>query len=462
MHYEEDCVGRIRVPDNVLYGVHTMRAIENFPIGDARVHPALIQATITIKKAAAIVNEQGATLAHDKAQTIIAACDALLHGDYHDAFPIRAIQGGAGTSTNMNVNEVVAKLAKRQSGIAIHPNDEVNQGQSTNDVYPTAGKMALLTMTPGLLTAIAALIAQLRAKAALTQTLLRVGRTQLQDAVPTTWGNTFNAYASMFSRDVRRVRHAASELTAVNLGGTAIGTGLNASPYYQAHIVATVNALSGLHLSQAADLIDATQDVDCFVSFSGALKALAVDLNKFCNDLRLLGSGPQAGLNELQLPARQAGSSIMPGKVNPVIPEAVNQVAFAVMGNDLTVTLAAQSGQLELNAFEPVIFTSLFASMTQLTQAIETLTTKCVAGIKVNAGDCQTMVEHSAIAATVLVPTIGYEATMRLIKNAVATKRSVRELLLEQHLLTPAAVAQLFSAASLVGARLPVAEAVGE
>ncbi|MCI1985489.1 MAG: aspartate ammonia-lyase [Lactobacillus sp.] len=451
MHYEEDCVGRLAVPDDVLYGVHTLRALDNFPIGQQKVHPALIKALILIKQAAAAVNEQAGTLPPARAQAIDHACQQLLSGDYTQAFPLAAIQGGAGTSTNMNVNEVIAKLATRSSGVAVHPNDDVNQSQSTNDVYPTAGKMATLALLPGLLAAVAQLSQTLRQKALATQAVLKVGRTQLQDAVPTTWGHSFDAYASMFARDVQRLRQAATALQSVNLGGTAIGSGVNASPYYQRHIVDAVNHRAQLTLSQAPDRFDATQAVDAFVTFSAALKALAVNLNKFCNDLRLLGSGPQAGLNELRLPARQAGSSIMPGKINPVIPEAVNQVAFTVIGNDLTVTLAAEAGQLELNAFEPVIFASLFTSMTQLQEALVMLTDKCVKGLQVNAGACRRQVEHSAIAATVLVPYLGYEPTMRLIKTALATQRSVPALLAEQDLLPATTIARLFSADSLTG-----------
>ncbi|MFD1485662.1 aspartate ammonia-lyase [Lacticaseibacillus baoqingensis] len=461
MHYEEDCIGRLAVPDDVLYGVHTLRALDNFPIGPQIVHPALIQALIMIKQAAAGVNQAAGTLSAPIAQAIDQACWQLRQHAHPEAFPIAAIQGGAGTSTNMNVNEVIAKLATQLSGVTIHPNDHVNQSQSTNDVYPTAGKMALLQLLPALLAAVAQLTQTLRQKAAATQTVLKVGRTQLQDAVPTTWGHSFNAYASMFTRDLHRLRQAAGGLKSVNLGATAIGTGVNASDYYRHHIVAAVSACANLPLQPAADLFDATQDVDVLVTFSAALKALAVNLNKFCNDLRLLGSGPQAGFNELRLPARQAGSSIMPGKVNPVIPEAVNQVCFAVIGQDVTVTMAAEAGQLELNAFEPVIFASLFTSMTQLTQAVGMLSTKCVAGLQVNAGACRAQVEHSAIAATVLVPYLGYERTMRLIKTALATDQAVPDLLAKQQLLPPATIAQIFSPASLTG-QAPAAAAVNQ
>lgn len=449
-HYEEDCVGRLAIPDDVLYGVHSARAAGNFPFA-TKTNPLIVRNLVQIKKAAALVNQAGGTLAPEKAKAIVAACNELLLGQHREAFIVPAIQGGAGTSSNMNANEVIAHLATRKSQLAIHPNDDVNQGQSTNDTYPTSGKMALLELLPSLLEAVALLSQTLLSKADEYADTIRVGRTQLQDAVPTTYGRTFHAYGNMFRRDLRRLRAAGDALRSVNLGGTAIGTGLNATPYYRTHIVPAVNAQTHLDLQLASDLSDATQNTDVFAEFSGALKALAVNLNKMCNDLRLLGSGPQAGLGELHLPARQAGSSIMPNKINPVIPEAVTQVAFTVIGNDVAVTMAAEAGQLELNAFEPLIFAKLIEDEDDLAIAINMLVDKCLRGIVVDKQLCQDEVEQSAVAATVLAPILGYAETTQLIKEAIATKVSVRKLILDKELLPEATVSELFSADVLTG-----------
>lgn len=451
MHIEEDCIGQLPVKDDVLYGIHTTRALGNFTISHEATDPLIFQSLIQIKKAAAVVNHQGGTLAAPTAKAIIAACNALLLGQHQADLIAPAIQGSAGTSVNMNVNEVVAKLAHQLAPtVPVHPNDDVNACQSTNDTYPTAGKMAMLKLLPGLLKQVKLLQASLLRLATKYQAIVKVGRTQLQDAVPTTYGNSFHAYASLFGRDVKRLQAAGQALTVVNLGGTAVGTGLNATPWYQAHVVPAVNLTAGLRLTQAADLIDATQDCDDFVAFSGALKTLAVDLSKFSNDLRLLSSGPQAGLNELHLPARQAGSSIMPGKVNPVIPEVVNQVAFQVIGQDVTITMAAEAGQLELNAFEPIMFRDLLSNERYLTNAIATLVAHCVDGLTVNTSAVEAAVGHSAISATVLSPLLGYQQTTALVKEALATGQDIRELLLDKGLLTAGEINKLFSAGVLV------------
>lgn len=455
MRIEHDCVGTMAIDDDALYGIHSKRAEENFPISNEKLHPLIIESLVQIKKAAAEVNLNAGTLAADKSQAIVNACNQLLLGRYSEAFIAPAIQGSAGTSANMNVNEVVAHLAERMTpGLKVHPNDDVNQSQSTNDTFPTAGKMAMLKKLPALLTAIESLKMALLDKADRYADTVKVGRTQLQDAVPTTYGNTFKAYWSMFSRDTKRLTAAKDALTEVNLGGTAIGTGLNTTDLYQATIVPTVNQISQLSLAQATNLIDATQNCDAYVTFSSAMKALAVDLSKFCNDLRLLASGPQAGLAELKLPAKQAGSSIMPAKVNPVIPEVVNQVAFQVIGNDTTVTLAAEAGQLELNAFEPIMFRDILASETYLANAIQTLVANCVSGITVNEDRCQENVEHSAVVATALSPYLGYEKTTLLVKRAVKENRSIRELLKTEHLLAPKLVDHLLSPANLTNQKV--------
>lgn len=451
MRIEQDCIGKLAIDDDALYGIHSKRAENNFPISSEKIHPLIIESFLQIKKAAAQVNQQAGTLKAPKANAIIAACNQLLLGRHQDAFIVPAIQGSAGTSANMNVNEVVAHLAEALTpGVHVHPNDDVNQSQSTNDTFPTAGQMAMLKKLPSLLKAIDGLLDELERLAKQNKDVLKIGRTQLEDAVPTTYGRTFTAYRSLFKRDLARLSAVRDDLAVVNLGGTAIGTGLNATRYYQAHIVGQVNQLTQLNLVQAPDLIDATQNCDTAVVFSGALKALAVDLSKFCNDLRLLGSGPQAGLAELRLPAVQAGSSIMPAKVNPVIPEVVNQVAFEVIGNDTTVTLAAQGGQLELNAFEPIMFRDILASETYLEKGIQTLVTNCLHGLQVNQTQTQRYVEHSAIIATALSPILGYTKTTAVIKQALSEDRSVRDIILDSHLLSVEQLDQLLSPESLL------------
>ena len=454
MRIEEDCIGKLPVEENALYGIHTVRAVHNFPVTKERMDPLLIHNLIQIKKAAATVNFKAGTLTADKQRAITAACDQLLLGRYADSFIVPAIQGGAGTSANMNVNEVIANLAHQlDPDVMVHPNDDVNQSQSTNDTFPTAGKMALCAQLPGLLGAIEQLSQALLIKSKRYQDAIKVGRTQLEDAVPTTYGRTFHAYYQLFNRDLARVKSAGEHLRVVNLGGTAIGTGINATKYYQTHIIDALNANVHLALQSAPDLVDATQNCDGFVEFSGAMKILAADLSKFSNDLRLLGSGPQSGLGELNLPAKQAGSSIMPDKVNPVIPEVVNQVAFEVMGNDVTVTMAAEAGQLELNAFEPIMLRALLESERHLQRAMQTLVENCVRDVTVNRKRCADQVAHSTITATVLSPYLGYEVTTGLIKKALATHSSVPALLRERHLLAPALIDQLFSPAGLTQPR---------
>lgn len=454
MRIEEDCIGKLAVEDEALYGIHTLRAVKNFPISHERLNPLLIHNLVQIKKAAAETNYAAGTLTMAKRDAIVAACNELLLGQHADSFIVPAIQGSAGTSANMNVNEVVANLAHRlDPTVFVHPNDDVNQSQSTNDVFPTAGKMALRQALPGLLGALGQMVQTLLVKAQRYQGALKVGRTQLEDAVPTTYGRTFHAYYQLFKRDLGRLQSAGDHLRTVNLGGTAIGTGVNATDYYQQHIVATLNRDGGFGLKSAEDLVDATQNCDLFVEFSASMKTLAVDLSKFSNDLRLLASGPQAGLGELNLPAQQAGSSIMPGKVNPVIPEVVNQVAFEVIGNDVTVTMAAEAGQLELNAFEPIMLRALLTSESHLQQAVQTLVKNCLKHLTVNRAVGAAEVGHSAVAATVLAPYIGYVETTKLIKEALATHQSVKTLLVAQHRLAPALIDQLFSAEGLTHAR---------
>ena len=351
----------------------------------------------------------------------------------------------------MNVNEVIANLANRQSkSQKIRPNDDVNLAQSTNDTFPTAGKLALLKLLPKVQTKVLDLIETLDKKAEEFNDVIKLGRTQLQDAVPTTFGNSFRAYASLFKRDYQRLEHAKDNLSFVNLGGTAIGTGLNADDIYQKNIVDKLSSVTRIPLKSAANLVDATQNCDVYVEFSGVLKTLAVNLSKFSNDLRLLSSGPQAGLAELRLPARQAGSSIMPGKINPVIPEVVNQVAFQVVGNDMAITMAAEGGQLELNAFEPLIFRNLLQNESYLENAITTLIENCVAGIKINQNICKSEVEKSVVLATALTPVLGYQVTTKIVKRALKEKSSIKEIILSEKLMKKCDFDNLMSASNLL------------
>ncbi|UQS87265.1 aspartate ammonia-lyase [Nicoliella spurrieriana] len=450
MRIEKDCVGEMEVPDDALYGIHALRAVGNFPITKERTNHLLIQSYIEIKKAAAQINANAGTLDRAKASAIVDACDKLLHDDDQSAFIVPAIQGGAGTSTNMNTNEVVANVAMRlHPEVKIHPNDDVNQSQSTNDTYPTAGKMAMLKLITPLCEQVQRLVKQFKKLSDEYQNTIKVGRTQLQDAVPTTYGKSFHAYATLFGRDLKRINSAINELKTVSMGGTAIGTGINASKYYQEHIVDAINVVSGLNLAPDTDLIDAIQNSDHFITFSGVLKTLALDLSKVSNDFRLLGSGPKAGLNELALPKRQAGSSIMPDKINPVIPEVVNQVAFEVAGFDTTVSMAAEAGQLELNAFEPIMFKSILTGEEHLTMAVKTFVDNCLNGLKVNVEQCAENVDNSAVTATVLSPKIGYEKTTKLIKKSLSENESVKKVAIEDHLLPIDEIDHLFSPAVL-------------
>lgn len=452
MRVERDCVGELEIEEDALFGINAARAVRNFPISNELVNPLLIISMIEVKKAAAMTNHVSGALDGIRAKVIVAACDALLAEDYRqDAFVVPAFQGGAGTSVNMNVNEVIANLANRQSkSQKIRPNDDVNLAQSTNDTFPTAGKLALLKLLPKVQTKVLDLIETLDKKAEEFNDVIKLGRTQLQDAVPTTFGNSFRAYASLFKRDYQRLEHAKDNLSFVNLGGTAIGTGLNADDIYQKNIVDKLSSVTRIPLKSAANLVDATQNCDVYVEFSGVLKTLAVNLSKFSNDLRLLSSGPQAGLAELRLPARQAGSSIMPGKINPVIPEVVNQVAFQVVGNDMAITMAAEGGQLELNAFEPLIFRNLLQNESYLENAITTLIENCVAGIKINQNICKSEVEKSVVLATALTPVLGYQVTTKIVKRALKEKSSIKEIILSEKLMKKCDFDNLMSASNLL------------
>ncbi|MDT0449746.1 aspartate ammonia-lyase [Streptomyces hesseae] len=442
---EHDLLGDRDVPAHAYYGVHTLRAVENFPITGTpiAVYPDLVTALAAVKQAAAQANRDLGLLAGDKADAIVRACEEIRAGRLHDHFVVDVIQGGAGTSTNMNANEVIANRALEHLGHAkgdyrrLHPLEDVNAGQSTNDVYPTAVRLSLQLAADRLLEAMETLRRAFAAKAEEFADVLKMGRTQLQDAVPMTLGQEFAAYAVMLAEDRARLEEARALLREINLGGTAIGTGLNAHPEYPELACRHLGAITGIPLSVAGDLVEATQDMGAFVQLSGVLKRIAVKLSKTCNDLRLLSCGPRAGLAEINLPPVQAGSSIMPGKVNPVIPEVVNQVAFEVIGNDVTVTMAAESGQLQLNAFEPVIAHSLLKSLTHLRSGCLTLAERCVTGITANREHLARLVGQSIGLATALNPHIGYEKATAVAQEALTTGASVRDLVLAKGLLTP-------------------------
>lgn len=439
---EADSIGELEVPEEAYYGVQSLRAKENFQITGHAMNEVFIQNLARVKKAAAITNRNAFTLEAGLAEAIIRACDEVIKGRFAEEFIVDAIQGGAGTSANMNMNEVLANRANellggRKGGYTrVHPNDHVNMAQSTNDVIPTAGKLTVLALTRPLLTELERLEHALYRKAIAFDDILKMGRTQLQDAVPMRLGQTFHSYTSMVTRDKKRIEHAMEEMYTVNLGATAIGSAINVSPAYLSNVVPTLAKLTGFPLKQAEDLFDATENLDGFVAVSGAIKACAVNLSKMCNDLRLLSSGPRTGLGEINLPAKQNGSSIMPGKVNPVIPEVVTQVSFMIVGHDMTITMAAEAGQMELNAFEPVLFYHLFESITALTGAVNTLVDNCIEGITANKERCESLMESSAGISTALCPYIGYKKAAEIAKKALATGKSVRELVLAEKLLT--------------------------
>ncbi|GHF58404.1 aspartate ammonia-lyase [Streptomyces mashuensis] len=441
---EHDLLGDRDVPADAYYGVHTVRAVENFPITGTPVsaHPDLVVALAAVKEAAARANQELGLLDAHKADAIVRACAEIRAGHLHDQFVVDVIQGGAGTSTNMNANEVVANRALELLGHAkgayehLHPLEDVNAGQSTNDVYPTAVRLSLQLAAARLLEAMEVLRAAFAEKAAEFADVLKMGRTQLQDAVPMTLGQEFAAYAVMLDEDRARLAEACALLREINLGGTAIGTGLNAHPRYPATACGHLSTITGIPFAVAGDLVEATQDMGAFVQLSGVLKRIAVKLSKTCNDLRLLSCGPRAGLAEINLPPVQAGSSIMPGKVNPVIPEVVNQIAFEVVGNDVTVTFAAESGQLQLNAFEPVIAHSLLKSLAHLRAGCLTLAERCVSGITANREHLAALVAQSIGLATALNPYIGYERATAVAQEALTTGASVHDLVLAKGLLT--------------------------
>ncbi len=455
---EHDLLGEREVPHEFYYGVQTLRALENFNISGVPLssYPLLIEALAMVKLSAAKANLELNLLSNETADAISGACEDLLRGKYHSHFVVDMIQGGAGTSTNMNANEVIAnralELLGKQKGEYefCHPNNHVNLSQSTNDAYPTAVKIAIINSNKKLLQVLKILIESFRKKSKEFKNVLKMGRTQLQDAVPMTLGQEFEAYAVTLEEEIQRLNQNVNLFLEVNMGATAIGTGINADPGYSGKVIKHLKTVTGLEIKLAKNLVEATQDTGAFVMYSSALKRLAVKLSKISNDLRLLSSGPRTGINEINLPPMQPGSSIMPGKVNPVIPEVVNQIAFKVIGNDLTVTLAAEAGQLELNVMEPVIVQSIFESIEMLKNGMETLKYRCIDGITANKERCGELVKNSIGLITALNPVLGYEQSTKLAKEALETNRGVYELALEKKLLTGKQLDEILNPANMI------------
>lgn len=460
---EEDLLGSLEIPSDAYYGVQTLRAVNNFSLSGVPLShfPNFVIALAMVKHAAADANHELGYLTTCKHNAITHACQRIMNCEFHDQFVVDMIQGGAGTSTNMNANEVIANIALEYLQCAkgdyaqLDPNNDVNMAQSTNDSYPTAIRLGLLLGHDRLLESIEKLITSFRKKGEEFEHILKMGRTQLQDAVPMTLGQEFHAFATTLDEDLCRLRKTVPELLCeMNLGGTAIGTGINADPNYQKLAVKHLAAVSGHEIKSAADLIEATSDMGDFVLFSGMLKRIAVKLSKICNDLRLLSSGPRTGLNEINLPARQPGSSIMPGKVNPVIPEAVNQVAFEIIGNDLTLTMAAEAGQLQLNVMEPIIAYKMFDSIRLLYRSMDMLRELCIDGITANEEHCLYLVEHSIGLVTALNPYIGYKNSTRIAKKALETGRGILELVREEALLDEEVLDDILKPQNMIAPRL--------
>lgn len=460
---EEDLLGQVEVPSNAYYGVQTLRAMQNFRLSDVPLsaYPDFVVALAMVKQATADANHELGYLSDRKYQAIKTACQRIINGEFHDQFIVDMIQGGAGTSTNMNANEVIANIALEVLGCAkgdyheVHPNNDVNMAQSTNDSYPTAIRLGLLLGHNQLLTSLEQLVSSFKAKSKEFEHILKMGRTQLQDAVPMTLGQEFKAFATNLEEDLVRLRTLVPELMCeMNLGGTAIGTGINADPAYQDLAIQALAKISALPIKASPDLVEATSDMGDFILHSGMLKRTAMKLSKICNDLRLLSSGPRTGINEINLPPRQPGSSIMPGKVNPVIPEAVNQVAFQIAGNDLAITMAAEAGQLQLNVMEPLIAYKMFESVRLLQRSMDMLRELCIDGITANETHCVHLVEHSIGLVTALNPYIGYQNSSRIAKKALSTGRSILELVREEQLLDEDMLADILSPQNMIAPRL--------
>ncbi|EEK91073.1 MULTISPECIES: aspartate ammonia-lyase [Bacillus cereus group] len=439
---EKDFLGEKEVPSAAYYGVQTLRAVENFPITGYRIHPSLITAMAIVKKAAALANIDTGYLAKDIGHEIAEAAQEIVDGKFHDQFIVDPIQGGAGTSINMNTNEVIANRALERMGYEkgaygkISPNTHVNMAQSTNDAFPTGIHIATLMMLEKLLITMEELHSAFRKKAKEFDHVIKMGRTHLQDAVPIRLGQEFEAYSRVLARDIKRIKQSRQHLYEVNMGATAVGTGLNANPMYIEQVVKHLRTFSGFPLVGAEHLVDATQNTDAYTEVSAALKVCMMNMSKIANDLRIMASGPRVGLAEIQLPARQPGSSIMPGKVNPVMAEVINQVAFQVIGNDHTICLASEAGQLELNVMEPVLVFNLIQSISIMNNGFRVFREYCIEGITANEELLKQYVEKSVGIITAVNPHIGYEVASRIAREAIETGKSVRELCLEHGVLT--------------------------
>ncbi|WP_027408425.1 aspartate ammonia-lyase [Anoxybacteroides tepidamans] len=439
---EKDFLGEKEIPEHVYYGIQTMRAVENFPITGYRIHPSLIEAMAMVKMAAAQANMEVGQLNPRIGQAIAAAAQEIINGKWHDQFIVDPIQGGAGTSINMNTNEVIANralelLGERKGNYqVISPNNHVNMSQSTNDAFPTAIHIAVLKMLEKLLATMEGMHAVFADKALQFDHVIKMGRTHLQDAVPIRLGQEFEAYRRVLARDIKRIEQSRQHLYEVNMGATAVGTGLNADPRYIDIVIKHLSQISGFPLARVEHLVDGTQNTDAYTEVSAALKVCMINMSKIANDLRLMASGPRTGLNEITLPARQPGSSIMPGKVNPVMAEVINQVAFQVIGNDHTICLASEAGQLELNVMEPVLVFNLLQSIHIMDNAFRVFTDYCLAGIEANEAKLKENVEKSVGVITAVNPYIGYETASSIAREAYVTGKSVRELCLSRRLLT--------------------------
>ncbi|MBU2971699.1 aspartate ammonia-lyase [Pseudoalteromonas sp. C2R02] len=444
MRSETDLLGSMQISNNAYYGIQTQRAMDNFQLSGKKLkqHPELIQALAQVKAACAQANNKQKLLDNDKTNAICSAAVKVVNGDYDDQFLIDMIQGGAGTSSNMNINEVLANVGLELMGhdkgqyALLHPNTDVNMSQSTNDVYPTAVRLSILLKQQKLLAEIKALVKSFSNKSDEFNDILKLARTQLQDAVPMTLGQEFKSFASTLGEDIKLISNTSKLLTEVNLGGTAVGTGINTQQGYGKLAIDTLTQLTNINFVPADDLVEASSDMGAFVIYSATLKRLALKLSKISNDLRLLSMGPRAGLSEINLPARQPGSSIMPGKVNPVIPEAVSQCAYQVMGNDLAISMSAEAGQLQLNAMEPLIAVNVLDSIELLTNAIHMFRTLCVDGITANSERCKDLLDNSLGLVTALNPYLGYEASTKVAKQALMSGDSVVDLIRQQNLLT--------------------------
>lgn len=463
---EHDLLGEMEIPEEYYFGVQTMRAVENFHISRVRLNffPRLIHALADVKQGAAAANRDLGLLDPAIADAITRACEELREDRFNEQFVVDMVQGGAGTSTNMNANEVIANRALELLGhhkgeySYCHPNNHVNLSQSTNDAYPTAVRIALARSIDSAVTSLQELIAAFHAKGEEFADIIKMGRTQLQDAVPMTLGQEFEAYAATLTEEIDRLKTNMRLFYEINMGATAIGTGINADPDYAELCTKHLREITGLPLTKAANMIEATSDTGAFIMNSSALKRLAVKLSKICNDLRLLSSGPRCGLNEINLPPRQPGSSIMPGKVNPVIPEVVNQVAFRVIGNDLAITLASEAGQLELNVMEPIIVLSLFENIEMLVNAMNTLREKCIVGITANSEVCRRMVYNSIGLVTALNPYLGYETSTMLAKEALQSGKGIYDLVLEHKLMDEEELNKILRPENMVHPRKKITE----